>query len=63
MKFSDDVKTARRQLNISQQALAVELKVSFATINRWEGGRTEPQPAIRELFYQFCKKKKVELYD
>jgi DNA-binding transcriptional regulator YiaG len=61
MKFSDYVKAARKQLNISQQALANELKVSFATVNRWEGGRTEPQPAIRELFYQFCKRKKVEV--
>jgi DNA-binding transcriptional regulator YiaG len=61
MKFSDEVKSARKQLNISQQALANELKVSFATVNRWEGGRTEPQPAIRELFYQFCKKRKVDL--
>jgi DNA-binding transcriptional regulator YiaG len=61
MKFSDIVKTTRKQLNISQQALANELKVSFATVNRWEGGRTEPQPAIRELFYQFCKRKKVEV--
>ncbi|MDR2090077.1 MAG: helix-turn-helix domain-containing protein [Clostridiales bacterium] len=60
MKFSEDVRTARKQLNISQAALASELKVSFATVNRWEGGRTEPQPAIRELFYQFCKRKKVD---
>ncbi|MDR2047544.1 MAG: helix-turn-helix domain-containing protein [Clostridiales bacterium] len=61
MKFSEEVKTVRKQLNISQQALATDLKVSFATINRWEGGRTEPQPAIKDLFYQYCKRQNVDL--
>lgn len=61
MKFADEVKSARKQLNISQQQLSRDLNVSFATINRWEGGRTEPQPAIRDLFYQYCKKRKVKL--
>ncbi|MDR3264049.1 MAG: helix-turn-helix domain-containing protein [Clostridiales bacterium] len=60
MKFSDEVKAARKQLNISQQQLSRDLNVSFATINRWEGGRTEPQPAIRDLFYQYCKKRKIK---
>ncbi|MBW2037351.1 MAG: helix-turn-helix transcriptional regulator, partial [Deltaproteobacteria bacterium] len=35
-KFPDLVKEVRRQLGISQEALAHELGVSFATINRWE---------------------------
>ncbi|MDR3293097.1 MAG: helix-turn-helix domain-containing protein [Clostridiales bacterium] len=58
--FSDEVKIARTQLSLSQQALAQELNVSFATINRWERGRTEPHPAIRTVFYKFCKKKGVK---
>ena len=38
MTFSEKVKSARLQLFLSQEKLAKELGVSFATINRWERG-------------------------
>ena len=39
MTFGERVKSARQKLGMSQQALAKELGVSFATVNRWEQGR------------------------
>jgi putative transcriptional regulator len=40
--FPDTVKEVRRQLSLSQEELAHALGVSFATVNRWENGKTAP---------------------
>ena len=40
---SDQIKTVRNQLGMSQQAFAAALGVSFATVNRWENGKAKPQ--------------------
>src|SRR5437667_1269719 len=37
------IKGIRNQLQMSQQAFAVALGVSFATVNRWENGKAKPQ--------------------
>ena len=50
------VKAVRRQLGLSQEALAHELRVSYATINRWENGKTAPFKLAREQFDAFCQK-------
>ena len=59
------VKEVRRQLEISQEELAHELGVSFATINRWENGKTTPFKLARGHFDSYCKKmtaaKKLDL--
>ena len=39
----------RMKLDLSQEQLASQLKVSFATVNRWEGGRARPQKAQLEV--------------
>lgn len=52
--FAVMVKDARRQLGLSQEELAHELGVSFATINRWENGRTVPFKLARRQFEAFC---------
>ncbi|MGD9579581.1 MAG: helix-turn-helix transcriptional regulator [Syntrophorhabdus sp.] len=54
--FSDLVKDVRKQLNMSQEELAHELGVSFATINRWENEKTSPSRLARTQFDIFCKK-------
>ena len=54
--FSTMVKEIRRQLGLSQEALAQELSVSYATINRWENGKTTPFKLARAQFDAFCKK-------
>lgn len=49
------VKEVRRQLGLSQEDLAHALGVSFATVNRWENGKTEPSKLAQRQFEQFCK--------
>ncbi|RLB89200.1 MAG: transcriptional regulator [Deltaproteobacteria bacterium] len=50
------VKEVRRQLGISQEDLARELGVSFATVNRWENGKSHPSKLARAQFDNFCNK-------
>ena len=57
LTFPALVKEVRQQLKISQEELAHELGVSFATINRWENGKTTPFKLARGQFDAFCKKK------
>ncbi|MBW2561320.1 MAG: helix-turn-helix transcriptional regulator [Deltaproteobacteria bacterium] len=54
--FPELVKEVRRQLRISQEELAHELGVSFATINRWENGKTKPFKLARAQLNSFCEK-------
>ncbi len=54
--FPELVKEVRRQLGISQEELAHELGVSFATINRWENGKTTPSKLVRKKLDAFCEK-------
>ncbi len=48
------VKEVRRQLGISQEGLARDLGVSFATVNRWENGKSQPSKLARAQFDNFC---------
>lgn len=43
--FSLISRNLRRKQNWSQEELAARLNVSFATVNRWENGKTSPQQA------------------
>jgi DNA-binding transcriptional regulator YiaG len=56
--FPASVKEVRRQLALSQEELAHALGVSFATVNRWENGKTVPSKLAPRQFEQFCKQKK-----
>ena len=42
------LRAIRASLDLTQEQLAERLGVSFATVNRWEGGATRPQKAARE---------------
>src|SRR5260370_15342392 len=42
------LRAIRAQLSITQEQLAERLGVSFATVNRWEGGANAPQKAARD---------------
>ena len=55
-KFPALVKNVRAQLKYSQEDLARELGVSFATVNRWENGHTEPSKMARTVITAFCRK-------
>ena len=45
--ISPTLQTIRARLDLTQEQLAERLGVSFATVNRWEGGVTMPQKAAR----------------
>lgn len=42
------LRAIRANLDLTQEQLADRLGVSFATVNRWEGGNAKPQKAARE---------------
>lgn len=42
MPIDKILKAIRKDLNISQETLARDLSVSFATLNRWENNRANP---------------------
>ena len=50
------VKEVRRQLSLSQEALARELGVSYTTINRWEKGVSKPSRLAEVQFVSFFEK-------
>ena len=58
--FSVQVKAVRLQLKLSQEELAQALGVSFATVNRWENGKTAPSKLAQRQFEQFCNDKKQQ---
>lgn len=43
------LRAIRAKLGLTQEQLADRLGVSFATVNRWEGGSNMPQKAAREV--------------
>ena len=45
--ISPTLQAIRARLDLTQEQLAERLGVSFATVNRWEGGTTMPQKAAR----------------
>ncbi|MGA8180865.1 MAG: helix-turn-helix transcriptional regulator [Desulfobacterales bacterium] len=52
------LKEIRNQLAISQEDLARELGVSFATVNRWENGQSKPSKLAKAQLDAFCKRMK-----
>ena len=59
MSFSEKVKYVRTELKLSQEDLARELGVSFATINRWEKGSYNPSRLAKKAFEDFCKENNI----
>lgn len=54
------IKEVRRQLSISQEDLARELGVSYATVNRWENGQAKPSRLARAQLNAFCERMRAE---
>lgn len=55
MSFADEIKHIRFTCFLSQEAFASALGVSFATINRWENGKSIPSISAMKKIDQFCK--------
>ena len=60
MGFNEKVKIARKRLMLSQEDMAKELGVTFATLNRWENKKNEPNYEAQRAFAVFCKKHGIE---
>ena len=50
------LKDVRDQLALSQEDLARELGVSFATVNRWENGQVQPSKLAKAQLFAFCER-------
>ena len=61
MEFCQELKIVRETLGISQEFLARELNVSFATVNRLEKGKTLPSYNTLRMFEEFCQKRKISI--
>lgn len=59
MKTSDKLLLIRAELDMSQTALANELKVSFTTINRWENEKTTPSRRYLMLIDAYARRNGV----
>jgi transcriptional regulator with XRE-family HTH domain len=58
--FSDLLKSVRLRLALSQEDIARELGVSFATVNRWENDKASPSRLALAQFNRFCEQKVKE---
>src|SRR3546814_5722297 len=54
------IRQLRARLNLSQEELAARLNVSYATINRWEAGKSKPQRAQRDAIEALASEIGVE---
>ena len=50
------VKDIRRQLTLSQEDLARQLGVSYATVNRWENRQSKHSKIAKAQLDDFCKR-------
>lgn len=59
MNFSEKIKKIRQQQFLSQETFAKELGVSFATVNRWESGKTKPTYKTMKLIDDYCRSNNI----
>lgn len=61
MTFSEQIKSVRAKLLLSQEQLADKLGVSYVTISRWESKGIEPSFLTRAKFNKFCEENGIIL--
>lgn len=61
--FPAILRSVRAALNLTQEQLAERLGVSFATVNRWEGGGNRPQRAAQEAILALAAEAGVDSAD
>jgi transcriptional regulator with XRE-family HTH domain len=57
------IKKIRSFLDMSQVDLAEKLNVTFATVNRWENGRSVPNKLAQSKLLEICKDNAVPVYN
>lgn len=61
--MQDLIKKIRLHMNMNQTEFAEKLNVTFATVNRWENGRAQPNKLAQDKIYDLCKTHAVSIYD
>ena len=59
--FTEDLKSIREILGLSQSELAEQIGVEQVTISRNELGKTEPSPKFLESVYSYAFDKKIKV--
>ena len=55
MSLPETIKQTRTKLFMSQEDFAASIRVSVATINRWENGRSKPNLTAMKSIKVFCE--------
>ena len=55
------LRAIRAHLDLTQEQLADQLGVAFASVNRWEGGVTKPQKAAREAIVALADEAGIDM--
>ena len=55
------IKSIRNQLGISQEKLAVQLGVTFSSVNRWENGHRMPSPLAMQKIEEIAARSGLKL--
>lgn len=61
MTYSKAIKKLRNKLILTQTEFGKLLGVSFATINRWEGGKFKPTIKLRRKLAPYFEKYGIEV--
>lgn len=61
MNYADTIKEIRILFSMSQEDLARELGVSFATVNRWENKKANPSKMAMKSIESFCRGRKIPI--
>lgn len=59
MGIGQKIKAVRLKLHMSQTEFAQLFGVSFATVNRWENGKTTPNYRAQRMFDELCREKNI----
>ena len=60
MSFAEDIKKLRLSAILTQEEFAKEVGVSFATVNRWETGKSKPTIKAMKMIDEYCKKNDID---
>jgi len=53
---NERIRQLRQELHMTQESFAHEIGVTFATVNRWENGRTTPNKVAQKVLLLLEKK-------
>lgn len=61
MSVANEIKKIRQKALLSQRDFAERLSVTFATVNRWETGKTIPKMAAMRKIKTFCDENNIPI--